>query len=133
MRACTAGAGQHRLQTAERVLLEQTLEGAVQALADVLALASPAAYGRSKRVRKLAERLAQATDPHKRWEIEVAALLVHLGAVALPTATAEKLYAGGALSASEQAIVQRVPALTKGILGNIPRLDGLLEILEILA
>ncbi len=130
MRACAAAVGQHRLQTAERVLLEQTLKGAVQALADVLALANPAAFGRSERVRKLVERLAQATDPSKRWEVEVAALLVHLGAVALPAATAEKLYAGGALSPSEQAMVQRVPALTKRILGNIPRLDGVLEILE---
>ncbi len=130
LRACAAGVGQHRLQTAERVLLEQTLKGSVQALADVLALANPAAFGRSERVRKMVERFARAIQPAKRWEVEVAALLAHLGAVTLPVATAEKLYAGGQLSAGEQAMVERVPAVTKQILGNIPRLDGVLEILE---
>jgi response regulator RpfG family c-di-GMP phosphodiesterase len=130
MRACAAGVGQHRLQTAERVLLEQTLKGSVQALADVLALASPAAFGRSERVRKMVERFALVADAPKRWEVEVAAMLVNLGAVTLPAATAEKLYAGGQLSASEQAMVARVPVITRKILGNIPRLDGVLEILE---
>ncbi len=129
LRACAAGVGQHRLQTAERVLLEQTLKGSVQALADVLALASPAAFGRSERVRKMVERFARAIDLAKRWEVEVSALLVHLGAVTLPAATAEKLYAGGQLTASEQAMIERVPAVTQRILGNIPRLDGVLEIL----
>ena len=32
MRACVAAVGQHRLQTAERVLLEQTLKGSVHTL-----------------------------------------------------------------------------------------------------
>ncbi len=129
LRACAAGVGQHRLQTAERVLLEQTLKGAVQALADVLALASPAAFGRSQRVRRIVERFAGAVEVEDCWEVEVAALLVDLGAVTLPQATAEKLYAGERLNESERRMVKRVPALTERILGNIPRLDGVLEIL----
>ena len=130
MRACTAGLDQHRLQTAERVLLEQTLKGSVQALVDVLALASPAAFGRSARVRATVERLARAIDLNDAWELEVSALLVHVGAVTLPGTTAAKLYAGGQLNASEQAMVERVPAATLRILRNIPRLEGVLQILE---
>ncbi|MFM9458667.1 hypothetical protein ACKI1W_47580, partial [Streptomyces europaeiscabiei] len=49
--ACLAGVEQHRLKTAERVLLEHTLKGSVNALSDVLALANPAAFGRSSSVR----------------------------------------------------------------------------------
>src|SRR5919204_6882078 len=50
VRACIAALAQHRLITAERVLLEQTLRGSVNALVEVLALASPAAFGRAGRV-----------------------------------------------------------------------------------
>ena len=124
MRACVAAVGQHRLQTAERVLLEQTLKGSVHTLADVLAVVCPAAFGRSQRVTATVERLARAIHLNDSWEAEVSALLVHIGAVTLPETTAEKLYAGGRLNASEQAMVERIPAVTRRLLKNIPRLEG---------
>ena len=127
---CAAALAQHRLQTAERVLLEQTLKGSLKALAEVLALASPAAFGRSARVRGLVARMARALELEQSWELEVSALLVHLGAVTLPAEVAEKLYAGAQLSAGEETMVERVPELTRQILGNIPRLEGVLEILD---
>ncbi len=130
IRACVAGLRQHRLQTAERVLLEHTLKGTLHALADVLALVCPAAFGRSQRVKATVERLARAIDLTDSWEAEVSALLVHIGAVTLPGTTAEKLYAGRQLDASEQAMVERVPAVTRRLLANIPRLEGVIEILE---
>jgi response regulator RpfG family c-di-GMP phosphodiesterase len=129
VRACTAALTQHRLQAAERVLLEQTLKGSVQALADVLALASPAAFGRSERVRALVARLARAIQLQDSWEVEISALLVHVGAVTLPPTTAAKLYAGGPLDPSERDMVKRIPVVSSRILRNIPRLEGVLEIL----
>jgi response regulator RpfG family c-di-GMP phosphodiesterase len=128
--ACDAALEQHRLRTAERVLLEQTLKGSVKALADVLALASPAAFGRSARVRNSVVRLACALGLDESWEMEVSALLVHIGAVTLPPETAEKLYAGAGLTPGEQDMVDRIPGSTRRILENIPRLDGVLEILD---
>jgi response regulator RpfG family c-di-GMP phosphodiesterase len=128
--SCDSALEQHRLKTAERVLLEQTLRGAVRALAEVLALANPAAFGRSARVRSLVSRLARAIELEESWEVEVAALLVNIGAVTLPPETAEKLYAGTQLTAGEHAMVERVPEVTRRILDNIPRLEGVLEILD---
>jgi len=127
---CLAALEQHRLKTAERVLLEQTLRGSVRALAEVLALANPAAFGRSARVRSLVSRLARALELEETWEVEVSALLVNIGAVTLPPETAEKLYAGNKLTPGEQSMVQRVPEVTRRILDNIPRLEGVLEILD---
>ena len=49
--ALDAAVDQHRLVTAERVLLEETLAGSVQALVDVLGLASPKAFGRASRLK----------------------------------------------------------------------------------
>jgi response regulator RpfG family c-di-GMP phosphodiesterase len=130
MRACAAALGQHRLQTAERVLLEQTLRGSVEALAEALSLSNPAAFGRAGRVKALAGKLARAEGVSNWWEVEVAATLGHIGAVALPAATAEKLYAGAQLTDQETAMVERVPLLTRRLLSKIPRLEGVLEILD---
>ena len=130
MRACAAALGQHRLQTAERVLLEQTLRGSVEALAEALSLSNPAAFGRAGRVKALAGKLARAEGVSNWWEVEVAATLGHIGAVALPAATAEKLYAGAQLTDQETAMVERVPVLTRRLLSKIPRLEGVLEILD---
>jgi response regulator RpfG family c-di-GMP phosphodiesterase len=126
---CLSAVEQHRLRVAERVLLERTLRGSVKALAEVLALASPAAFGRGARVLALVVELAERIGLAERWELEVAALLAQIGAVTLPAATAEKLYSGSPLSAGERAMVDRIPAATRGILQNIPRLEGVLEIL----
>jgi len=129
-RACAAAVGHHRLQVAERVLLEQTLRGSVQALADVLALASPVAFGRSTRVKAMIPRLARAIGMDDRWEVEVAAMMAPIGAITLPDAVAEKLYAGSPVSPQEAAMIARVPAVTSGILQHIPRLEGVLQIID---
>ncbi len=127
---CTAASEEHRVKVAERVLLEQTLKGSVKALADILALANPPAFGRSVRVREHVATLAGALTVNEPWELEVAALLVHVGAVILPAETAEKLYAGGQLTLGERAMVDRIPQITRRILENIPRLEGVIEILD---
>lgn len=126
---CISAVEQHRLRAAERVLLERTLKGSVEALAEVLALASPAAFGRGARVRALIVRLARGIALPDMWEVEVAALLAQLGAVTLPLTIAEKVYSGSQLNPGEQAMVDRVPAATREILQNIPRLDGVVKIL----
>ena len=64
------------MDVAERELLEQTLHGAIKALTEVLSLASPAAFGRSSRLKELTGALARATDSGDAWEIEVASMLV---------------------------------------------------------
>jgi len=130
VRACIAALAQHRLLTAERVLLEQTLRGSVNALVEVLSLASPAAFGRAGRVRALVRKLADVVELENRWEVEVAAMLAHIGAVTLPPETAEKLYTGAALTADEKAMVQRMPQSGRRLLANIPRLDGVVAILD---
>jgi hypothetical protein len=57
-------------------------------------------------------------------------MLVHVGAVALPQATLEKVYAGVKLTEEEAAMVSSVPLVTRKLISKIPRLDGVLEILD---
>ncbi len=127
--ALDAATEQHRLITAERVLLEQTLQGSVKALAGVLALVSPAAFGRGARARQSIEELALRCNVSERWPVEVAAMLSQMACVALPLDLVEKLYHGLAVNEAEQAMIDRLPALTEELLGNIPRLEPVRKIL----
>jgi len=127
--ALAAAAEQHRLVTAERVLLEQTLRGAVQTLVDVLSITNPAAFGRATRIKQHASEIAAQLGMEERWQLEVAALLSQLGCITLPADTAERACYGQPLSDAEQAMVAHVPAVTEQLLANIPRLEPVREIL----
>src|SRR5579862_6564126 len=77
--AIEAAAEQHRLITAERVLLEQTLHGSIGALTDILALTSPLSFGRAIRIKQLVSELAAVLHAPERWQVEVAAMLSQIG------------------------------------------------------
>jgi CheY-like chemotaxis protein len=131
--ALDAAVGQHRLVQAERELLEKTLTGAVDALTEVLALTNPAAFGRSRRVRRICAALGAALKVEPRWALEMAAMLSELGAVTLPPDTALRWDAGEALSESEQAMVARIPEVGGRLLGHIPRIEPVTELLQALS
>jgi len=121
--AVEAAVEQHRLITSERVLLEQTLHGSIKTLVDVLALTHPLPFGRAMRVKQLVSELAEKLGLQERWQVEVAAMLSQLGAVALPGETVEKVFLGQVLSRDEEAMVARMPVVTEQLLANIPRLE----------
>lgn len=125
-----AGARQHELVTSERVLLEQTLRGSIDALMGILALASPTLFGRASRVKHLAEMLCEATGVEDSWQVLVAAQLAQIGRITLPDTTAAKLARGELLTAQEATMVERLPEVTRNIVGCLPRLEPILEILE---
>ena len=124
-----AAVAQHRLITAERVLLEQTLHGSVRALVDILALASPVSFGRANRIRQLVSELAAHLQVAERWQVEMAAMLSQIGYMSLPPDTLEKLHQGQPLGAEEEQMVARVPDVTDSLLKNIPRIEGVRGIL----
>lgn len=122
---------QYRLMTAERVLLEQTLHGSIQALTGILALTNPMAFGRAARLRQTVRLLAAACGVTEHWAVEVAAMLSQIGCVILPPATLERVYRGEALSEGEQSMVRRMPDIVEQVISNIPRLEPVQEILRL--
>lgn len=127
--AVEAGVEQNRLVTSERVLLEETLHGCIKALTEVLALTSPLALGRAHRVKSLASSMAEVLGMPNRWHIEVAGLLSQLGYITLPPETAERAFNTRPLSPEEETMLQRVPSVPRILLGNIPRLEPVLDLL----
>ena len=67
------GLNQHRLITAEKVLLEQTLSGSVKMLIEILGLVSPAASSRASRLQRYAIALSGALQLPERWQWGLAA------------------------------------------------------------
>lgn len=122
---------QHQLQTAERDLLESTLQGAIQTLLDTLALANPLAFARATRIQQLVTRMLDVLDINERWQIEIAAGPSQLGAVTLPPSVAEKLHAGAFLDAEEHELVERLPHFGEQLLKNIPRLEEVRAIIRL--
>lgn len=128
--ALVDGVRQHELVTAERVLLNETLHGSVKALTEILALANPMAFSRASRAKDLVGGMLDELGVGERWAIEVAAMLSQIGAVTLPSEVAEKVYRGEPLAAAEQAMVDRSPKVVEKLLGSIPRLEPVREILR---
>jgi response regulator RpfG family c-di-GMP phosphodiesterase len=127
--AIDAGLMQHRLVTAERVLLQETLVGCIKALVDILAITNPVAFGRATRVKRLAGELADAMDFKGFWQLEAAAMLSQIGYISLPVELVEKVYYGKRLDPEERTLVDAAPQVAQKLLGRIPRLEPVLEIL----
>jgi response regulator RpfG family c-di-GMP phosphodiesterase len=124
LRDCVA---QHRLVISERELLEQTLRGSVKALIDVLSLASPMAFGRGTRMRRVASAILDSVKVEDRWAVELAVEMSQLGFVSLPPTVASKVDLGAELSAAEQDMVDRLPIVAEQLIAPIPRLSGVAE------
>jgi CheY-like chemotaxis protein len=122
---------QHRLITAERVLLEQTLRGSIKMLIDVLAITSPAAFGRANQIKTRVLQLAGMLGILDSWQLEIAALASQLGYIVLPHELCNKLENKLPLSEDERRIVERAPAMTEQLLANIPRLENVRAMLAL--
>jgi len=122
--ALRAAAEHYRLVTAERVLLEHTLKGAIAALVDVLALTSPTTFGRATRIKTRAKQLAAKLGFEPAWQLEMAAMLQQIAYITLPDEVVAKLVSGAALSDDERRMAARLPEVTEQLLAHIPRLDG---------
>jgi response regulator RpfG family c-di-GMP phosphodiesterase len=120
----TNAAELNRLVTAEKELLSNTVRRTVEALTSTLSLAQPAAFGRAQRVTRTVTELADSLQVEEPWELEVTAMLAHLGAVTLPPNVLAKLDAGRPLSPEEADMVRQVPGISHDLVATIPRLEG---------
>jgi response regulator RpfG family c-di-GMP phosphodiesterase len=127
-----AAVRQHQLITGERQLLEETLNGSVNLLTNILTLVDPAGFVKTTVLRDyIHEYLLQfgASTSH-RWEVEMAAMLLNVGQVAIPRSLAEKESSGAGLSEAEKEMMERIPETGFGLLVNIPRLSHVAEIVR---
>ncbi|MGQ9668744.1 MAG: HD domain-containing phosphohydrolase [Desulfosoma sp.] len=127
--AIQAGLRQYRLVKAERDLLEKTLRGAIQVMADVLSLVNPEAFGRASRVRRYAVDMGRRLQVQKVWQLETAAMLSQIGCVILPEEALHKIYNGQPLTAQEEQLFSMHPSVGAELIAKIPRLQDVSEII----
>jgi response regulator RpfG family c-di-GMP phosphodiesterase len=128
--AIEAGVIQYRVVTAERLLMQETVIGCIQALIDVLAITNPVAFGRASRLKRVAIQFAESMGCVGYWQLEAATMLSQLGYLSLPIELVEKLYYGERLTPEEQTLAEGVPAVATKLLEHIPRLEPVLQILN---
>ncbi|MFQ5341612.1 MAG: HD domain-containing phosphohydrolase [Anaerolineae bacterium] len=126
LRACLE---QHRLITAERVLLQQTLNGTIKVLMEILSMVSPEAFGRAVRIRRYAGLLAERLEVAGAWQVELAATLSQIGCVTIPPSTIDKIYRGESLLTHEKEMFIRHPETGHNLIKNIPRLEEVARII----
>lgn len=128
--ALNAALEQHRLITAERELLEQTLRGSVQVLSEVLSLTNPGAFRRGCTIRKYVSHMANSLALSNVWEMELAAMLCQLGCITVPQLVLDKIAAGEKLSAEEESVFAAHPGAAQRLLENIPRLESVARMIR---
>ena len=120
---------QHELITAERILLQRTLVGAIKAMMDIMALVSPAVVGRAQRLKRRVSALATELKLEDRWQMEVAALLSHLGHVSLPDSVTHKMLRGRELNTEEADRLRNAVRAANRLIAHVPRLEPVSAIL----
>ncbi|HEX9047481.1 MAG TPA: HD domain-containing phosphohydrolase [Verrucomicrobiae bacterium] len=126
--AIQAGIKQYRLITAERELLEKTLNGSVKLLTDMLSLMDPVAFGRGESLRNYMRAYINSLTIEDSWEFEMAAMLSQIGAVTVPPALLQKARGAEPMSQLEADILARIPKTGADLLANIPRLESVARI-----
>lgn len=120
---------QNQLITAERDLLEKTLAGSIKVLADVVSINDPIAYALATRLREWVRLLTVEFKLPQRWQLDIAAMLLPIGQVAIPPELIAKKRRGDALTEAEQTVFERAPEAARNLVANIPRLGKVAEIL----
>lgn len=126
--ALLAGIGQYRLVRSEKELLEETLNGSVKVLTEILSMVYPDAFGQATRMRTLAQGIAKRLRVKDAWELELGAMLAGVGLVSLPPAIAQKMLDRKPLTEEEQAMADRVSEVSYDLIARIPRLRPVAEI-----
>jgi len=118
----------HDLVTAEKELLEQTLRGSVAVLCDLISLVKPDVFGRVSRILPFLRGVSKRMNDPRPWETETAAMLSVVGFITLPDALIRKVERGQPLTDSELHQFLGHPPFGAKLVGKIPRMDRVAEI-----
>lgn len=129
--ALNAAMEQHRLQAVEQELLQGTLKGAITALIDVLGMARPKLFAGGERLAGLAKVIAAEMSLPDGWQVEMAAMMLPIGTIALDDDLVERAVKGEALSEEDAGLFATHPKLGAKVINRIPRMANVARIIEL--
>lgn len=115
---------QYNLIISEKELLNKTLKGALSVLIDILSSVHPLVFNFTIRFKNLAEKIAERLHYKDMWEVEISALLMHIGLVSVPSEIIEKKLHGVDLTPDENKIYKNHAELGYNLISKIPRLEN---------
>jgi response regulator RpfG family c-di-GMP phosphodiesterase len=121
---------QYELICAEKELLEETLNGSIKVLTDILAIVDPEAFGHAQRLREEVRAVAKWFGVPRAWEYELGAMLSQIGTVAIPPTVLSRFRAQQGLSATEKEMIASIPEIGANLIANIPRMGPVAEIVR---
>lgn len=122
---------QYRLISAERELLQNTLRGSVNVLAELLGVANPLAFSSGLRLKNYVVSIAEALNLPGLWQFEIAALLSQIGCVTIPGDVLGKVFSGQPLTPEEEEMYRNHPVAGAALLEKIPRLENVTKMIEL--
>ncbi|WP_073260793.1 HD domain-containing phosphohydrolase [Cryptosporangium aurantiacum] len=114
---------QYQLVHAERELLQKTLAGSVDVLAQLLSLGNPDAYSRTTRTSRITDTAARTLRLGHVWELRAAAKLSQIGLVAIPPDVVERVETGANPTPDETTMYATHPQVAHDLLIRIPRME----------
>jgi response regulator RpfG family c-di-GMP phosphodiesterase len=123
------GLEQYRLINSEKVLLNQTLNGSLDILNEVLGLTNPVAFGRSSRIKKIVAHIISKTDLENTWQFDLAATFCLIGYISIPQTIQEKIYKNIPLDKTEVELVNKTPQIAFDLIKRIPRFESIAEMI----
>jgi response regulator RpfG family c-di-GMP phosphodiesterase len=110
-------------------LVVKTLGGAIEVLTEILSVANPTAFSRTSRLKRHANGLMAAFNLKDFWQIRMAAMLSQIGCIAISPETIEKIFSGQKVLVEEEEAYKRHPQIGYELIGKIPRLKEVAEII----
>ncbi|MBT6432698.1 MAG: response regulator [Deltaproteobacteria bacterium] len=115
----------HQIVVAEREILEETLWGSVNVMAQVLGLVNEEAFGRTEQLRTIIIRISEALFLPNIYEFEIAAMVSQIGCVMLPGELLHRIDTRQSLTAEERKMFLDHPKTAQRLLQRIPRLEDI--------
>jgi len=122
---------QYRLVTAEKDLLNKTLKGSINVMAELLSLANATAFSSGYRIKPLVRQLAHKLELPRPWQYEISALMSQIGCVTLPSDVLNKQHAGVELTDEEREMFVKHPETGARLVSQIPRLEKVAAIIKL--
>jgi response regulator RpfG family c-di-GMP phosphodiesterase len=121
--------GHARILNFERTLLEETLQGSVSLLSDILSLTAPELFHQASGIQQIVEDLAKKLAPAEVLQIKLASLFSDIAAVVVPSELLIKAREAVSLSVDESHALFYSLDLSRSLLSRIPRLQRVAELI----
>ncbi|MCC9644407.1 response regulator [Rhodopirellula sp. JC740] len=120
-----AGLANHRSLDVETNVLEETLEGSIQLLIDLLKKLRPLAFDRSRRIKRLVSAVCAELGVPDRWDLQAAAMLSQIGCLSLPEDLLKSIFAGKNVGATKEMQFNQHVTFGESLIENIPRMEAI--------